>query len=206
VMGCSIPFLAEYSVALPLLHLGRESQGSVRGEWASFRHIPEDVADLSSAFGCEVRVGQTWNGFALSRAAWQCTMPRRDPVLLRLLERQADTALSSLPPNPTLAEQVRRALTNGLAEGDASIEAIARSLAIAPRTLQRRLALERTTFQRVQDAVRRELAETHLRRSILSITEIAFVLGYSEPAAFHRAFRRWHGVTPQAFRAGLSGR
>jgi AraC-like DNA-binding protein len=48
--------------------------------------------------------------------------------------------------------------------------------------------------------VRREAAERHLGESALSIAEISFVLGYSEPAAFHRAFRRWHGTTPQAYR------
>lgn len=204
VLDCNIPFFTEYSVALPLLHIGREAGGDVRAHHASFRHRPEDVAELEAAFGCEVRVDASWNGFALSRDAWGYVMPRRDPVLLGLLERHADAMMSSLPGHETFALRVRRAQANGLADGEASIEGIARTLAITPRTLQRRLADEGTTFQKELDQVRRSAAERHLKATMFSIAEISFVLGYSEPAAFHRAFRRWNRTTPQAFRAGQS--
>lgn len=199
-IDCPIPFFAEYSVAMPLLDIARET-GGARAAWASFVHRPEDPQDYERAFGCEVRVEQSWTGFALSRATWNHPMPRRDPVLLALLERHANATVAGLPATETLADRVRREQTAALADGDAGIEAVARRLALTPRTLQRRLAGGRTSFQQLLDTVRRELAEQHLSRSVLSIGEITFVLGYSEPAAFHRAFRRWHGTTPQAFRA-----
>jgi AraC-like DNA-binding protein len=68
------------------------------------------------------------------------------------------------------------------------------------RTLQRRLTAEDVTFEDLVDRVRRDLAERHLSESALSIAEIGYLLGYSEPAAFHRAFKRWTGNTPQVFR------
>jgi len=149
-----------------------------------------------------VHAGAAWNGLAFSRATWSLPMRRRDPVLLMLLERQADAMVSVLPSGAGLSARVRHALHEGLMSGDSGIDAVARSLAIAPRTLQRRLAAEDTSFTSLLDSVRREMADQHLARQVLSIAEIAFLLGYSEPAAFHRAFRRWHRTTPRAFRAG----
>src|SRR6185503_5891636 len=96
-MTCAAPFIAEYSVSIALLDMARESEGGIRAEWTSFTHRPDDPADFGAVLGCEVRVEQPWNGYALSREAWQYVMPRRDPVLLRLLEQQADSAVSSLP-------------------------------------------------------------------------------------------------------------
>jgi AraC-like DNA-binding protein len=68
------------------------------------------------------------------------------------------------------------------------------------RTLQRRLADAGVTYNEVLEATRRDAAEQYLAGRVLSIGEIGYLLGYSEPAAFHRAFKRWHGVTPAAFR------
>ncbi len=68
------------------------------------------------------------------------------------------------------------------------------------RTLQRRLARAGTSFEALCDDARRTAAETYLRDTTLSISEVTYLLGYSEPAAFHRAFKRWHGKTPLAFR------
>jgi AraC-like DNA-binding protein len=199
--GGGSTFFAEFSVALPLCHAYRESGGRVRALSASFRHTPDDVAEFASAIGCPVRAAAEWDGFVLSPEAWAFRMPKGDPVLLSVLERQAGDRMAQLPAGEDLRGQLRRALRVGLADGEANIVAIARRLATTPRTLQRRLDQHGTTFHQVLEEVRREAAELHLEGSSLSIAEISFVLGYSEPAAFHRAFRRWTRTTPQAFRA-----
>jgi AraC-like DNA-binding protein len=173
----------------------------VRAVYVSFEHSPDDDDEYESTLGCPVRVHAAWSGFVLSRETWALPMRRRDPVLLAVLERQADARMARLPPAEDLVAHVRRAVTTGLADGRASMTEIARQLAMAPRTLQRRLSDEATTFQRVVEEVRRDAAERHLGESALSIAEISFALGYSEPAAFHRAFRRWKRTTPQAYRA-----
>jgi AraC-like DNA-binding protein len=74
---------------------------------------------------------------------------------------------------------------------------------MSSRTLQRRLSQQGLSYQRVLDRVRRETAEKSIADSALSIGEIAYLVGYSEPAAFHRAFRRWTGTTPQTYRHRL---
>lgn len=96
---------------------------------------------------------------------------------------------------------VRRALASRVAGGDTRIQAVARALVTSVRSLQRRLAAAGVSYQQLLDLARKDAAERHLKQSSLSIGEVAYLLGYSEAAAFNRAFRRWHKQTPQAFRA-----
>jgi AraC-like DNA-binding protein len=77
---------------------------------------------------------------------------------------------------------------------------VSRDLATSARTLQRRLAAEGTSYQAVLDRVRRQAAEGYLADSTLSAGEVGYLLGYSEPAAFHRAFKRWNGAAPAEWR------
>src|SRR5262245_26511413 len=181
------PFAAEYGIALALLHIGRESEGRARAQTVRFTHRPGDVREWERAIGAPVEAGAAWNGFTMSRETWRLPMRRRDPILLSVLERHADDVLPRTQKTEDVVEQVRHALARGLTAGDGAMPAVARSLALAPRTLQRRLAVAGTTFQRVLEETREQAAIRHLKDSALSIAEIAFVLGYSEPAAFHRA-------------------
>jgi AraC-like DNA-binding protein len=123
-----------------------------------------------------------------------------------MLEHQADAIASSGAPMDRLAFDVRRALTVRLVHGEPEIEHVARDLAMSSRTLQRRLSSAGLSYQELLDAVRRETAERHIAEARLSVSEIAYLVGYSEPAAFHRAFKRWTGVTPQAFRSARRAR
>ena len=100
----------------------------------------------------------------------------------------------------TLALDVRRMLGARVAGGNTRIQAIARMLANSARSLQRRFAAAGVSYQQLLDLAQRDAAERHLTDSTLSIGEVGYLLGYSEPAAFNRAFRRWHEETPQAFR------
>jgi AraC-like DNA-binding protein len=199
-VSCAIPFVAEYTVSLSVLHPLREADGLFHVEQICFRHQPEDPQDVSTVLGCEVQVHAEWDGLAISRDCWRIPLRRRDPVLRRWLERKAATILARQPLTEGMAAQVRQMLATPTAGGDMSIQAVARRLAIAPRTLQRRLSQEGTSFDAERESARKEAASAFLTDPTLSIAEIAFLLGYSEPAAFHRAFKRWHGTTPQAFR------
>jgi len=73
-------------------------------------------------------------------------------------------------------------------------------LATSARSLQRKLAAAGTSFQELLDTTRRDAAARYLEDRTLSVGEVAYLLGYSEPAAFHRAFKRWNGITPLEFR------
>lgn len=84
--------------------------------------------------------------------------------------------------------------------GVPSLAGVARGLSVSVRTLQRRLEQEETTFECAVDDVRRERALKLLGSSEVAIAEVSWLLGYSEQSAFTRAFRRWTGVPPAAWR------
>jgi len=198
--GCDTPFSAEFTVTLNLLHCREETEGRFRAAYASFCHQPDDVAEMERVLSCPVHTGASWNGWALSRETCQLPLRRRDPTLGSLLQRQADEAIARLPPMQGVALDVRRALASRVGGGDTRIQTVARTLATSARSLQRRLAAAGVSYQQLLDLARKDAAERHLTDSLLSIGEVAYLLGYSEPAAFNRAFRRWHKETPQAFR------
>ena len=99
-----------------------------------------------------------------------------------------------------MSTRVRRLLIDHLGQSVLTLDAAATALAVSRRTLTRRLAEERASFRHILDEVRSDLARALLQDCSLSIADIAFFLQYSEPAAFHRSFRRWTGLTPHAFR------
>jgi AraC-like DNA-binding protein len=198
--GRDTPMSAEFSVTLNVLHFREETEDRFRAAYASFSHTPDDVAEMERVLGCPVHTGASWNGWALARDMWQLPLRRRDPVLGGLLQRQADEAIGRLPPMDGVALDVRRALASRVGGGDTRIQSVARMLATSARSLQRRLAAAGCSYQQLLDLARKDAAERYLSDSPLSIGEVAYLLGYSEPAAFNRAFKRWHQETPQAFR------
>ena len=111
-----------------------------------------------------------------------------------VLERRADQELGG-----AVSERVSTLLLELLPAADASARTVADRLGLSSRTLQRRLAAEGTTFQRVLDQTRERLARHYLATD-LRVDEIAFLLGYDEPTSFYRAFAGWTGTTPLAAR------
>jgi AraC-like DNA-binding protein len=101
---------------------------------------------------------------------------------------------------------VRELLVDALEAGEPDVDAVADELAISGRTLQRRLRDEGTSFREVLATTRRDLAEALLATGVGSVTEIAHRLGFSETAAFSRAFRRWTGQSPATWRRANAGR
>ena len=198
--GHDTPFSAEFTVTLNLLHFRDETEDRFRAAYASFCHQPDDVEEIEQVLSCPVHTGASWNGWALSREMCQLPFRRRDAALGSLLQRHADEAIARLPPMETVALDVRRALASRVGGGDTRIQTIARTLATSARSLQRRLAAAGVSYKQLLDHARKDAAERYLTDSLLSIGEVAYLLGYSEPAAFNRAFRRWHKETPLAFR------
>lgn len=122
------------------------------------------------------------------------------PVLCRhaeqlLAQRQAETDTGG-----TIDAQVHAAIVAGLRQGSARLATVAATLAVTPRTLQRKLADAGTSFQALLDQARYGLARDYLREPDLSLVDIAFLLGYQEQSAFNHAFRTWSGTNPGAWR------
>jgi AraC-like DNA-binding protein len=97
--------------------------------------------------------------------------------------------------------RLRRRLRGGIGEADwPALDEVAREFHVAPATLRRRLEAEGTSYQGIKDELRRDAAIHHLCHSPLCIADIGSLLGYQEPSAFHRAFKRWSGVRPGEYR------
>ena len=104
-----------------------------------------------------------------------------------------------------MVTRVRQKIIEFLPNGDCSRDKVASALAVSPTTLQFKLAERNTTFHDLLDSTRRELAASYVQQASLSITEITFLLGFSDTSNFTRAFKRWEGVSPTQFRTpGLS--
>lgn len=107
------------------------------------------------------------------------------------------------PDAPDWSARVRAAIVRRLADGTPTADSVGRSLGLGVRTLARRLADEGQTFAALLTEVRRDRARHLLTDKKLTQAEVAFLLGYRDQASFHRAFRRWFGTTPAAFRQRL---
>jgi AraC-like DNA-binding protein len=129
-------------------------------------------------------------------------MREADEALAGIIRRRLDNAMGDRDRSGggAMSTRVRRMLVENLGQSVLTLDGVATALAVSRRTLTRRLADERASFRNILDEVRSDFARALLQDRTLSIADIAFFLQYSEPAAFHRSFRRWTGRTPQAFR------
>jgi len=178
-----------------------DTQNPIRIDITGVAPFATEYAAFERALGCPVAQKASWNGISLTREAWQLPLRRRDPILRQMLEAHADEILARLPERTGLAVDVQRTLASRVAGGDVRIGSVARVFAMSARTLQRRLEEEGISYQKLLDTARREAAGRYIAESPLAIGEIAYLLGYSEPAAFHRAFKRWYAATPDVYRS-----
>jgi AraC-like DNA-binding protein len=185
------------------------SRGLTGIEWpvlaVRFQHAaPPSRQGVDAFFGRRASFGAPSNRLELDVAALSAPIRGADPQVFEYLGHHADALVSALPRSSSVAEEVRRSIGPTLANGEPPQDRIARRLGMSGRTLQRRLREEGTTFAGVLDAARRERAMIFVAEARLSSAEIAFLLGYAEPTAFFRAFRRWTGTTPRAYREARS--
>ncbi len=161
----------------------------------------DTIAPYLSRFAVVPSFAAPRSALVLPRAFLELPLLAPDPQLTAVIERHLRRLLDELPRADTFACRVRRALAVELRHGEPSLPRLAERLRCSERTLQRRLQQEGCTIHGLLGEVRLELAIRHLRESKESIAEISFLLGFSEVRAFHRAFKRWTGTTPSAFRA-----
>lgn len=154
-------------------------------------------------FGPALSFDQDRNAVFVENALLERPLAAADARSRRLLSAVFEGRQSKLP-QAALArvESVVRAL---LPFSRCSIDEVASAVSVSPRTLQRQLAAGGATFQQLRDRVRADLALGYLRQSALQLGQISEILGYSEPSAFTRSFRRWHGCSPRAARQRFGG-
>lgn len=152
-----------------------------------------------------MRFSQPVNRLVFDASVLDLPLVLSDRVATRLAREQCERELGALRPEARLAARVRALLADG-DRGFRSLEEVAARMHLSPRTLKRRLALQGVAFSTLLEEEQRDRALLLLRSPELSLDEIADRLGYSDVANFTRAFRRWTGTTPAAYRRGAAGR
>ncbi|MCD8522882.1 MAG: helix-turn-helix transcriptional regulator [Saccharospirillaceae bacterium] len=140
----------------------------------------------------------------ISAAAWQRLNPRQQPVMYVSLLRDFDRHAEKLDEQLRLYSELQRILQGCLLKRRISQEDVAAQLNISVRNLQRRLKALGTTYQALLDESRQDIAMRLIRDESLPLYEIAFMVGYAEPSAFYKAFKRWTDATPGDYRQALS--
>lgn len=173
-----------------------------RVEFAHARHGP--VADYVDFFGVPVLFGRSWQGVVFDTAALDRPLATADPTLfahVRLHHLALRDRLEALAAADALAP-VRAAIERNAERGEYGVDALARTMGTGLRTLQRQVSSHGTTVRQMLDAARVAAAKALLRDRALSVAMVAEAVGYSAERAFVRAFKRWTGQTPAAWRRG----
>lgn len=163
------------------------------------RAKPKAAAQFTEFFGAPIEWGAREAALLFDHSALNDPLPAanrelaiaNDAVLKRLLARLV---------KDDIAGRVRGTLIERLPSGAVKQADIAKAIAMSERSLQRKLAEAGTNYQKLLDETRRDLGEAYVREGSRSITEIAYQLGFSDPANFTRAFRRWLGVAPRGLK------
>jgi AraC-like DNA-binding protein len=188
--------------AMSILHLDLE--GAQAPLEVCFAHkAPAHAAVFESIFMVPVRFGCEHNAIAFPAKMLEHPLRGADPVLHGVLTRLADEELAALSDQSAFPTRVRKAIDAELEQG-AALDVVAQRLRMSPNSLRSRLRQHGTTYSSLLDNLRREHAKRALRQTQLGISELAHSLGFAHPPAFHRAFRRWFGMTPNAFREASS--
>lgn len=161
--------------------------------------------ECENILGCRVRLGSKRISVRLSRLALEARLPNADAFLLKRLDATLEGMLEDVP-NADLAEQVKQRIRVLLSEKDISEELVAQPFNVSPRHLRRKLSETFTTYEKLLDEVRMELAIKLIQENRLNLGRIAFELGFLDPSSFTRAFRRWTGMSPTAFRDQTCGK
>ena len=166
-----------------------------------FQHSkPQDTTEHARLFRCPVIFDAPFNKLTFNSASLSLPIEQADEGLVRMLDRHAQELLAKYPPRDTVIDNARTVITRELNGGNPSLEHVAAQLGLSERTLQRKLQELGTSHNDLVEQIRRELAMRYLKEPDMAICEVAYLTGFSEPSSFHRAFKRWTGVTPGAFR------
>ncbi len=166
-----------------------------------FKHpTPESVLAHERYFGCPVYFNSEKDALLVSKETLLNPNLVGDPAIAKFFDTHLEKEISKLEDDSGLDKRVLIQISQSLSEGVPAVSDIAGRLGMSGRTLQRRLSERGLSFQALVDESRRQLAERLLGQTQYSLTEVAFLTGFSEQSAFTRAFKRWARQTPRSFR------
>jgi AraC-like DNA-binding protein len=191
--------LGEFTVARTVSALRIVTGVQLRPLAVQFAHAPAGPAvECQRLFGCAVAFGESADAITLSADALALRIATADGRLGVMLRSYADGLLKQVRPKgrDSLADKAAAVIAQRLSSGEASLRDVARRLHLSERTLRRRLQESGVTFNDLVSRVRRDLADDWLQRTDFNVKHISYLLGYSDAAAFSRAYKRWTGRSP----------
>ena len=194
--------VTEFGVGVTIKALREIAGRKIRPTHLSFVHARNsDLREFEAFFGCPVEFGASGDQVAFSNETLALPLVTEDPHLLGTLRPICDEAAKE---RRTTTGSLRAAVENEaqklLPHGKAKRHRVAKTLGHSERTLTRRLADENTTYEEVVDQLRRSLALQYVKEPSLSVSQIAWLLGYEGSSSFNHAFVRWTGRSPSATR------
>jgi AraC-like DNA-binding protein len=160
---------------------------------------PSYRAEYDRVFGVPLFFESHMNAFLIDEAFLNMKLPRTNPYLSEIMSERAEELLKSLEMSKTMRGRVENLLIPILHTGEANIDTVAGKLGLSRQTLFRKLKAEGVTFEKTLDELRHQLALHYLNGKKASVNETAYLVGFSEPAAFSRAFKRWTGSSPRIY-------
>lgn len=161
---------------------------------------PAYGAEYERVFQAPVTFDANWNAMRVDEAWLTHRVAVAPRYVFGILSRHAQAMLERLASAQSFRGRVEMALMPILHTGTAGLDGVAGTLGVGRRTLSRRLNAEGVTFEQVLDSLRRTLARHYLDEGKVSISETAYLVGFSDPSAFSRAFKRWTGKSPRSAR------
>jgi len=164
--------------------------------------VPSNADSFKRLFGVRVNFSSAVNGFEFNAGLLELPLAQNETSLREFLR----TAPYQMMVEPQVAEssplimQVRRIMGYDLSHGFPSFEEVASALNVSPPTLRRHLRKEGVSYQGLKDRCRKDTAIAYLSRPELSVSAIAALMGFTDPSAFHRSFKKWTGLTPGRYR------
>lgn len=164
--------------------------------------VPEPVCTsrFQQRHGKNLRFGQAYDRILIPNEFLDLVPPKGEASLYAMVEA---TAMAEVEKSLSLHDpmtRIKTTINDQLKSGTCKLDSVARSLGMSQRSLQRHLEAEGTSFRQLTETIRQSMASRYLRETNLALTEIAFLLGFSELSSFSRAVRNWYGVSPREYR------
>jgi AraC-like DNA-binding protein len=162
---------------------------------------PSDSHEYNRVFNCSLKFNQPAPALVFSRKTLEIPIKHSNPMLISLLEPYANGLLNEINEKDYFSKKISLRLFESIQGSNPTIRDVAKDLGMCVRVLQSKLKEEGVTFSELATNVRLEIAKSYLCENRYTIDDITYLIGFSEPSVFRRAFKRWTGMTPSQFRS-----
>jgi len=197
------PYVVEAVVFLTLRFLSWLIGQQIVPKRINLEYPSQDEGEFAAQFPCQVHYRQPYSEIILDSRYMQMSLVQNELSLSKFLRSSLEELMDGDIQNASLNAQIRGIISKEFGNNFPDFSIVCEKLAMTPQTLRRRLKDENTSYQEIKDSIRKDASIYYLSKPELTIDEIALLMGFSEASSFHRAFKKWTGKTPSAYRLEL---